>query len=167
MARDSDVSTHIDDEAQTLTITVKGYAPIIVNPDQYPAELVAYAALHGFKQKYVDASALSAGSSLADKHAAIMKVVEHHKTTGAWNRNNQGDGTAGDGLLLRAIMAFDGCDKETARALVGKMDKKMQAKMRASAELKPIIERLRAEREPKPTPGFDASSVLAQLRKAA
>lgn len=158
-----DVDKTIDNG--TLTITVRGFAPIVVRPDDYPTELVNHAALHGFAQKYGDAAALSKGATLAEKHASILLVVGHHRETGEWNRKGgaSGDGTSGDGLLVAAIAEFDGCTRDEARALVGAMDKKTQAAMRSSDALRPIIERIKTERA-KPAPKVDVAAILARMK---
>jgi hypothetical protein len=109
----------------------------------------------------VDAAALGADATPAEKHAAITALVDHHATTGEWRRNGQGDGTTGDGLLVRAIMEYHGMDRDAARTAVAGLDKKTQAALRASAELSPIIERLRVARTPKAS--VDVSAILAGI----
>lgn len=165
MATDSAISTKVDNGQ--LTITVHGFAPIVIDPADYPAELVNYAALHGFKQKYVDGAALGKGATLTEKHAAIMAIVEHHQTTGEWNRVGGGDGTSGDGLLVRALMEAAGLGRDEARTAVGQMDKATQAAMRKDAEIAPIIARIKLEKPlPKASATVDTGSLLAKLRAA-
>jgi hypothetical protein len=151
MARaDATIACAIDNGV--LTITVQGFDPIQIDPTDYPNELVDYAALHGFKQRYTDAAALGAGSTPAEKHAAIMALVTHHRESGEWSRvGAAGSGAGGDGLLVRAVMEVFGIDRDTARTQVGAMDKKTQAGLRASPELAPIIARLRVEKAPRVT----------------
>lgn len=151
MARiDATVVSTIDNGL--LTITVQGFDPIRIDPTDYPNELVEYAALHGFKQRYVDAAALGAGSTPEEKHAAIMALVTHHRESGEWARvGAAGSGAGGDGLLVRAVMEIFGLDRDTARTQVGAMDKKTQHALRASPELAPTIARLRVEKKPRVT----------------
>lgn len=160
--RTPDVSTDIDNGQ--LKITVNGFAPIIVDPADYPSSLVDYAALHGFKQRYVDAAALGAGSTCDEKHAAIMALVTHHRETGEWLRTpGKGDGVGSDGLLVRAIAEACALPMDVARAEVGKMDKKTQAQLRLNdPTLRPIIERLRVERAAK-GPKVDTTATLQKL----
>lgn len=159
----ADVSKVIDNGI--LTITVAGFAPFVIDPNNLPLELVQQAALHGFAQKYGDAAALSKGSTLREKWEAIKTVVDHHIDTGEWNRKGSGDGSTGDGLLVAAIMEFQACDRETARGLVGQMDKKLQAQMRATPELKSIIDKIKLAKAPKMPAGFDAKTLLAGMMK--
>ena len=151
MARiDATVVSTIDNGV--LTITVQGFDPIRVDPTDYPNELVEFAALHGLKQRYVDAAALGAGSTPGEKHAAIMALVTHHRDTGEWARvAGAGSGAGGDGLLVRAVMEVFGLDRDTARAQVGAMDKKTQHALRSAPELAPVIARLRVEKKPRVT----------------
>jgi hypothetical protein len=114
----------------------------------------------------VDAAALGAGASPQAKHEEIVRLVDHHRATGEWRRTADGTGTGGDGLLVRAIMEFNGMDRDSARAAVGRLDKKLQAAMRASPELSPIIERLRVEKAPRGAK-VDVAGVLAGLARAA
>lgn len=163
MARTSDVSTKVDNGV--LTITVDGFEPIVIDPTALPRELVEQAALHGFKQKYVDAAALGASSTLTEKFNAISALVLHHQRTGEWNRvGGSGDGTSGDGLLVRAIMEACDLTRDQARESVAAMDKKTQHAMRNSPELKPIIDRLRTERAPKVDTSVDTANLLSRLR---
>ena len=165
-------------ENGVLTIIVEGFAPIMIDPADYPSELVDHAALHGFAHKYGDAGALSAGATNAEKHAAIMLVVQHHQDTGEWNRKGGGDGSGtGDGLLVAALVEWtngpecpDGqpaLDRASARAVVGAMPKPTQRAMRGAEPLASIIARIKTARAPKTPMGFDAASVLAGLTRSA
>ncbi len=160
----ADVSKVIDNGV--LTLTVAGFPSFVIDPANMPTELVNHAALHGFAQKYGDAAALSKGATLAEKYAAIKTVIDHHATTGEWNRKGDGAGSTGDGLLVSAIMEFQGISRDEARTLVGMMDKKVQAAMRAAPDLKKIIDRIKTEKAPK-TSTVDVGAVLAGLMKKA
>jgi hypothetical protein len=153
-----------------LTITVQGFEPVVVDPAAYPDALVRYAALHGFKQKYMDAAAIERDETTgkpalpADKYKAIMAVRAHHLETGEWNRTGGGDG-GGDGLLVSALVEYLGQDAETVRATVGTWDKRTQAAMRADAQVAPIIARIRMAREAKNAKGVDTGALLAAMQR--
>jgi hypothetical protein len=149
-----------------LTIKVQGYPPIIIDPAELSADLVAQAALHGFKQKYCDKAALGADATLAEKYASIRRMVEWHADGCEWNMVAAGDGSSGDSLLARALQDACNLDRDAAREAVAKMDKKTQAAMRASPELAPIISRLKAERATPKVGSVDAAGILAGLRRA-
>lgn len=144
---------------------IEGCPDLVVRPDDMAEHLNTHAALHGYNQKIGDAAALSKGATDAEKWAAMSAVYQHLLTGGEWNRKGGGDGTSGDGLLVGAIMEFQGITRDEARGLVAQMDKKLQAAMRASDELRPIIERLKTARAPKAPAGFDAKAALSALMK--
>lgn len=144
---------------------VPGYPDLVIRTEEMPEHLNTHAALHGYNQKVGDAAALSKGSTDAEKYEAMKAVFEHLQAGGDWNRKGGGDGTSGDGLLVGAIMEFQNLSRDEARGLVAQMDKKLQAAMRASKELAPIIERLKVARAPKAPAGFDATAALAALMK--
>lgn len=152
-----------------LTITVQGFDPIRVDPDAMPASLNAYAALHGYKQKLMDAAAIerdeTTGRPAAPdaKYKAIRAVIDHMLETGEWNRTGGGDGS-GDGLLVSALMEYLGQDAETVRATVATWDKRTQAAMRADPNLAPIIARLRIARDAKNAKGVDTAALLASMK---
>lgn len=164
MARESDVATEVSAEG-VLTITVRGFAPVTIDPATYTEATRRQAMAHGFKQKYVDAAALGAEATLAEKHEAIMALVNHHREGGAWNRvGGAGDGTFGDGLLVKAIQQAFGLDRDTARAQVKGWDKKTQAAMRNVPEIKAEIDKIKAEDYKRKAGTVDTSAALAALR---
>lgn len=151
-----------------LAITVAGFPTIRIDPDTLGASLVAEAALHGFKQKYVDKAALGAGATQQEKYEAIWRLVDHHAGGGDWNMVATGDGTSGDGLLVRALMEVAELDRDAARVAVGAMDKPTQHAMRQSPEIAPIIARMRAEKPaPRAVAGVDTAGLLAALKARA
>lgn len=163
MARESDIATNVSPEG-ILTITVSGFPTIKIDPADYAETTRLHAMAHGFKQKYVDAAALGKDATLAEKHEAIMAIVDHHRDGGAWNRTGGGDGSGGDGLLVKAVMEFAGIDRDTARAQVKGWDKKTQAAMRANPEIAPIIARIKAAEDKKAAASIDTGAQLAILR---
>ena len=151
-------------DSGTLTITVEGYAPIVIDPAALPADLVAQAALHGFKQKYVDKAALGAGATAQAKYDAISGLVAHHAATGEWNMGPGGDGASSDGLLVRALVEITGADIDAVRETVAGLDKKGQAALRGSPDVAPVIARLKLARGPKADTGAAAAAASVMLR---
>lgn len=165
MARNPLISAEI--ENGILTIRTEGHPAITVDPANMPDDLNAYAALHGYKQRIVDAAAKGPDATPAEKHAAMQAVYDHMFKTGEWSRVGQGgEGTGGDGLLVKAIMEATGVTRDVARTAVAGMNKPTQHAMRQSAELKPIIDRLRMARAPKPKAGLDVAGMLASIGRA-
>ena len=151
-----------------LTIRITGHPDIVIDPAEMPPALNEYAALHGYKQRILDAAALSRDPTTgrpatpAEKYSEMRRLADHMVESGEWRRNAAGDGTAGDGLLVRAVMEACGLDRTAARAAVGQWDRKTQAAMRADPTIAPIIARLRTER-PARAAGVDTAAKLAEL----
>ena len=155
-----------------LVITVAGHGVIKLNPADYSDGIREMAMLHGFKQKIVDAAALSrneatgASATAADKFQA-MRDVEHQLLSGDWNRRaTGGDGTATAGLLIAALVRVTGNDLATVRATVDAWSGEQQAAMRADPAVAPIIATIKAERAAtKPTvgPKVDVGGLLEGL----
>lgn len=137
-------------DGETVTITVDGFAPIAVRLSALHPDIITRAALHGLSQKLGDAGALSAGSTDEDRCEAISAVAGHLLAADSgdqWNRKAAGDGSGGDGLLVRALVELGG-EREAVKAKVAAMDKKTQAAVRALPQVADIIARLRAPKNP-------------------
>ena len=86
MARDSEVSKTITDEG-VLVITVRGFDPVWIDPANYTDKCRNAAMLHGFAQKYIDATALGKYAQPEEKYDAMTALVNHHKNGGDLNRS--------------------------------------------------------------------------------
>lgn len=166
MARDSEVSKTITEDG-VLVITVRGFGPVRIDPANCTDECRQSAMLHGFTQKYVDATALGKDASLEEKYNAMMVLVDHHRDGGDWNRTRgDGTGTSGTNLLIPALMEYAGIDRATAVATVAQLNKSAQYAYRNSPELLPIVERLKAEQNRTPAAAaIDVSAKLAALKR--
>lgn len=155
------VTTAIDNGI--LTVTVAGFAPFVCDPAALPDAIRDYAALHGIKQKLVDAAALSVVDGIRptnkDKHDAIAGVWDSIQS-GVWNRRAEGDGSGSDGLLVRALMAVTGQDRETVRETVAGWTKAEQSAMRSDPLIAPIIATMKLEKAGK----VNTSSLLEALK---
>lgn len=164
MAKGSIVQTRIENGLLYINCAGREW---IIDPADYPDELRAYASLHGFKQCYTDAAAMSAGASSEEKADAIDAVIQHHRTTGQWSRRGMGTGEGGsDGLLLAAVVEVYGLDRAAAREFLRTVPRAAQNAMRDDPELKPTIDRLRLARTPKAA-ATTAADALAALRRMA
>lgn len=142
---------------------------IILNPADFAAPVREGALLNGFKQAAGDAAALGKGATPQEKSAAIRAKIDRWHESGEWKSG--GGGEVSDGLLIRALMdpeaaKFYGGEvmtREEAQTVVRGLSKSEQAQYRASPELAPIIDRLRAERV-KDAPKVDVGAALARLR---
>ena len=124
MARQTVVKTTINPDERVLRIEVPGHDTLEVRVESLSPEVAAYAALHGLKQRIVDAAAISRDdlgrpASPADKWAAMEKLVAHYNSGAKeWGLRATGDGrTGGDGgLTLRAVAAVQGVEVRVMRA---------------------------------------------------
>lgn len=124
---------------------------IVVPMGALSPEIVTQAAMHGLKQKLVDAAAISRdtatgkAATIDTKYEAVREVYDR-LIAGEWNKRREGSGATG-GLLKRALIEmYDG--RKTAdqitEYLAGKSDKD-KAALRKNPKVAEIIERLRAE----------------------
>lgn len=160
MARE--IKSTIDIDNKTLTIATEGKNDIVVKLSELDNGIIEYSALHGLKQKIVDAAALGAGYSLTEKYNAMLEVFE--RITGddpSWNKRAEGAGTI-TGLLFRALCRlYPNKNPDTLRAYHDKLDKSQQAALRKSATIAPIIEQIKMESVS--TKGIDTTGLLDEL----
>ena len=116
-------------------------------------EILAQAALHGLKQKLVDAAAISRNpdtgkpASPDDKWAAVMEVYSRITGPGAtWNKTREGGAGGSGGLLFRALVRL--YPAKTADQLREYLDGKSDAEktaLRKNPKVATVIEEIRAE----------------------
>lgn len=92
----------------TILVKVKGHPDILFAPGKASPQNRAYAEFHGWKQRLTDAAAVSADTetgktSPAEKHAAILALVEYYETgADTWARKRE----AGAGGAARESAAI-------------------------------------------------------------
>lgn len=169
------VQTAIDAEAGTLTITVAGQEPLVLRVGDLSPEVAAYAALHGLKQRIVDAAALERDemgrpASPADKWAAMAKLVTHYASgSKEWGlRAAGGEGTGGGvagGLTLRAVAAVQGVElrvmRERLEALAEKRGTTTKALLARLAKEPAVAEKMAELRGPAKAGGDELLAELA------
>lgn len=116
-------------------------------------EILAQAALHGLKQKLVDAAAISRNpdtgkpASPDDKWAAVMEVYERITSPGGtWNKTREGGAGGSGGLLFRALVRM--YPAKTPDALREYLDGKTDAEktaLRKNPKVAAVIDEIRAE----------------------
>lgn len=123
-----------------------------------------HALAHGFKQKLVDAAAMSRNpdtgraATLADKKAAVGEVYAR-LLAGEWNKVREG-GAVGGLLLSAVIRLYPSKTADELKAwLDGKTDEQ-KAALRVNPKIAPIIAAIKAERA-KEQP--DTDGLLAEL----
>lgn len=151
----------------TMTFTVAGVPGehICVDISALPPAILAAAIVHGIRQKVSDAAAIPRDTKTglsaepSEKFDAMSEVAES-LAGGEWNRRATGGGGEGS-LLVRAMMEVTGKSREECREFVTAQTPAAQNAMRASAALKPIIDRIKAESAK--TSGIDGDALLSSF----
>ena len=166
------ISVKIDVVAQTLTITTKGIEnPIVLAMKDVSPENATYAMLHGFKQRVVDAAAISRDESNGqpatpqEKYDAMKRMADHYASgSKEWSIRESGGSTVDTGLTIRALAAVKGWTESVAREKVdtacvaAKMSsREYLAKIARSTDVARKIAEMRAASSP------DSDAMLAEL----
>ena len=131
------------------------------------------AVMFGVARKVVNAAALDAGSTVAEKWAEVLVVAERLASGGTWNGAAREKGIGGDGgLVVEALMRAYGDTREKAELAVTKLmakkgiDRKACLKLWASTEkVGGEIAAIKAERAAKvaASANLDADELMDSL----
>lgn len=146
------ITTTIAEDHSGVTFEVAGQGKVEVLLANMATEARVYASLFGLQRKVVNAAALDAGATPAEKFAAIKAMAESLNGGGEWNRGREGGSSRID-LVILGIMRHYGNTQEQADATVDKyaakkgITRKESLKMWGSTEqvAKAIVE-IKAER---------------------
>lgn len=123
------------------------------------SDMMEQFALHGAKQKLVDE--MAGIKDLDDAILAVDELVER-LDNGEWAmKRASGEGIAGTSVLLRALVEFTGKGVAEIKAKLKAMSQTEKMAMRANPRLKPIIERMEAEKAGKAN--VDTDSLLDEF----
>lgn len=112
-----------------------------------PESLVAKFAAHGAEQKLGDEMAGLA--DIDDKFLAVEKLMGRLKGPDDWSVQREAGGMAGTSILLRALVEHTGKTPEQIKAFLDGKNQAEKIALRANPKIKPIIERLEAEKAQK------------------
>lgn len=154
----------------SLRIDVAGFPALNVQLRDLSDAMIEQAALHGLKQKIVDAAALSRNpdtgrsASVADKYNAMREVLER-LLVGDWNKaRGDGTGTGAGGLLFAALCRlYSAKTPEAIRAFLDGKTAAEQAALRKNPKISAVIETIKAERAKDAPDGTDTDDMLAEL----
>lgn len=122
-------------------------------------DMVEQFAMHGAKQKLVDE--MAGIKDLDDAILAVDELVER-LDNGEWTQKRAaGEGIAGTSVLLRALVEFTQKSVADVKAKLKGMTQTEKMALRANAKLKPIIDRMEAEKTTKSN--VDTDSLLEDL----
>ena len=154
-------------DSAALTLNFANGKEIIISTNSLQNGLLYMAAIHGLKQKLVDAAAISRNpetgraATVEDKYQAV-EAVYNRLLAGQWNATREGGGNAG-GLLLQALCRmYEGRKtvEELKAFLVGKSDAEKTA-LRKNPRVAAIIEEIRAEQGK--AANIDTDELLGEL----
>jgi len=136
------------------------------------AEARDQAIIFGVARKVVNAAALDAGSTVAEKWAEVLEVAERLASGGTWNGAGREKGTSEGGLVIEALMRAYDDTRERAELAVTKLmakkgiDRKACLKLWASTEkVGGEIAAIKAERAAKiaASANLDADELMESL----
>lgn len=124
-----------------------------------PDSLMAKFAGHGAEQKLGDETA--GVDDVDDMVLGVEELIER-LNKGEWSTKREGSGVAGTSVLLRALVEFSGKSVEQMRGWLKDKTQAEKLALRNSAKLKPIVERLEAEKAAKGA-HVDTDALLGDL----
>lgn len=124
-----------------------------------PESMTAKFAAHGAEQKLGDEI-----SGLTDMDDAVLAVDEliDRLYSGEWGIKREASGMAGTSVLARALMETTGKDAVAIRAFLSGKSQAEKVALRNNPRIKPIVERLEAEKASKGT-AIDTEALLGEL----
>ena len=135
---------------------------------QPPPSLLLTFAGHGAIQKLGDELADPKLTDIDDKVAAIDALIEQ-LLAGQWSARREGDGFAGTSVLLKSLVELTRKESESDAEAVARVKAFLKGKsqneklaLRNSPKIKPIVERIEAEKAAKGA-SVDTDSLLAEL----
>lgn len=157
--------------ARTVTVTVQGFAPLILAASDLTGEIRNEALVHGLGQKMVDSAALSRDTvsgkpaTAAEKHAAIQAMFDQLTVEKVWNAEREGGATS---ILFEALCAM--MPDQTPDAIRGILDGLTDAEKRGlplDSEVAPFYKAVKDARDAKRGAGVDTAAVKAKFKAKA
>lgn len=128
-----------------------------------PKDLILRFAAHGAEQKLGDE--IAGVKDVEDAIIAIDELLDRLEK-GEWNIKREAGGMSGASVLMKALIELTGKSKDDMKAFLSGKSHAEKTALRNNARLKPIIERLeaeKAERTKGKAPAIDTDALLAGL----
>lgn len=165
------VGTDIFDK--TLTLNFVTGEELAISLDKLSPEILTQAALHGLKQKLVDAAAIARDPTTGlsatpeDKYHAVRAVYDRiTKADGTWNAIREGEAKAHGGMFVRALMELTSKTRDEVMAYIDTLSKEQAAALKKNAKVMDIIQRMEREAAAAKVGEIDADDLLATLAGA-
>lgn len=113
---------------------------------ELPDALVSRFATHGASQKIGDETA---GEDDVDDMQLAVEDIAERLSKGEWSKEREGGGFGGTSILIQAMVEYSSKPIEVIRAFLKPKTKVEKDALRNSAKLKPIVDRLEAEKASK------------------
>ena len=146
-----------DAEAQTVRLDfVNGETRLF----KLPEDMLVRFALHGAEQKLGDAIA-----GETDINDAVISVDDllTRLNNGEWNIQRAAGSFSGTSILIQALVEASGKSVDDIKAYLSNKSQAEKLALRRSNQLKPIIERLEADKASKSKNAVDTESLLGEL----
>ena len=154
----------------TLVLAFQNGEHITLDPATMSQDIREQAMLHGFKQKLVDAAAISRdpetgrSATVQDKFNAVAEVF-NRLTAGQWNATREGGGQVKGGVLVEALCRlYPAKPREGLVEFVAAKTDKEKAALRKNPKVAAIIAQIKAEKDS--DSDDDSDELLAELGDA-
>ncbi len=125
-----------------------------------PASLLHRFAAHGAEQKLGDA--IAGESDINDAVISVDDLIAR-LNQGEWNVTRSAGGFSGTSILAQAIMEASGKSRDEVMAVLSTKTQAEKLALRRSVKLKPIIDRLEAEKATKSKSNVDTDALLGDF----
>ena len=132
-----------------------------------PANMMAKFAAHGAEQKLGDEIAGLKGTNggeadIEDCVLAIDELIDR-LYNGEWSQKREANGLAGTSVLLRALVEHTGKTPEQIKTFLSAKSQAEKTALRNNPKIKPIVERIEAEKAAKGAKSVDTDALLGEL----
>jgi hypothetical protein len=126
-----------------------------------PHSLVAKFAAHGAEQKLGDETA--GLDDVDDAYLAVEQLANRLTGPEGWNVQRESNGLAGTSVLARALAEVKGVDIEKVKAFLSTKSQAEKIALRNNPAVKPVVERIEAEKANKGGAKVDTDKLLGEL----
>lgn len=149
----------IDTDAGTVSVRLDFVNGEIRNCT-IPTSLILRAAAHGAEQKLGDATAGEA--DIADAILSVEEVITRLEA-GDWNQPRAAGSNTGTSILIQALVEVSGKDVAEIKAFLENKTQADKLALRRTDQLRPVVERLEAEKASRSKNAVDTSALLGEL----
>lgn len=149
----------IDTDAGTVFVRLD-FANGEIRNCTIPASLILRAAAHGAEQKLGDATAGEA--DIADAILSVEEVIARLEA-GDWNQPRAAGSNTGTSILIQALVEVSGKDVAEIKAFLENKTQADKLALRRTDQLRPVVERLEAEKASRSKNAVDTSALLGEL----